>query len=388
MRLWMYVLGIIIFASCANLQKAFDSRNYDTVITQFLKKKKTTDEEISLFVKSYHAVLDRDKSKITTLKSLNNGEKWEEIFELYTTIQDRQNKILRVLPIYYSNGEKAIIETFDLSAALEESRQNSAQYYYDQGIKLLNSSSKSSIRQSLDYFNASKKFYINYKDVNELIAEAQYKGKNFVLLLVDKNPALLIPPAFEQSILDNITLNQNDSWLHIDYRQNNQLKYDYVINLNLYDIQISPDAIKEKTSREEKTIEDGWQYVLDNRGNVKKDSLGNDIKVPKYKKIYCDIREIRMNKTAKVFGDATIYDAQSKSYIKSQKCTGNAAFDYTYYQYEGDRNALSSATQQMLNNPPALFPNTFDMVERSKEELIRCYKDFISNNYAALTYTR
>lgn len=386
MKFWKFVGLIFFFTSCANLQKSYDSRNYDAVINQFLKKKKTSDEDIALFEKSYNAVLDRDKSKITTLKSINNGDRWEEIFELYSTINNRQNKILQALPLYYSNGNKATIETFDLSAALEESKQNSAQYYYDQGIQLLNSNSKNSIRQSLDYFNASKKFYINYKDVNELIAEAEYKGKNFVLLLVEKNPALFIPPAFEQSILDNITFTQNAKWLQIDKQPNNQIKYDYVIKLNLYDVQVSPDALKEKNFREEKTIEDGWQYVLDSRGNVKKDSLGNDIKIPKYTKIFCDVREFQMHKSAQVFGDATIYDATSKNFIKNQKCTGNAAFDYSYYQYDGDKKALSNATLQKLNNMPMLFPTTFDMIERSKEELTRCYNDFISNNYSALSY--
>lgn len=380
---------IICLASCESIKKSFESRDYDSVVAQYTqKKKKASDEEISMFEKAYKAALERDKEQIATLKSLNNGERWEDIFDLYSKINARQNSVIRLLPVYYSNGTKAAIETFDLNAALEESRQNSAQYYYDHGVKLLNSNIKSSIRQSVDYFNASKKFYINYKDVNELIEQAQTKGKNYVLLLVEKNPSLMVPPSFERSILDNVKLTQKDQWVNIDYYRKENVIYDYVVKLNLYDIQVSPDALKEYNTTEEKTVADGWQYVLDGNGNVKKDSSGNDIKVPKYSKISCQVRETRMNKTAQVFGDATIYNAQTKDYLKNQKCTGNAAFDYSYYQYNGNKDALSSATLSKLGNPPALFPNTIDMVERSKDELIRCYQDFVLANYNAFAYSK
>lgn len=370
------------------MKKSFESRDYDRVITQFLKENKFDDDELQLFEKSYKAALERDKEKIAVLKSLNNGDRWEEIFDLYTKINTRQNNVLRILPLHYTNGEQANIETFNFSSVLEESKQNAALYYYDQGLKLFNSGVKSSIRQSVDYFTASKKFYINYKDVNELIDQAELKGKNYVLLLVEKNPVLLLPPAFEQSILENIKLTQRDNWVNIDYKRKDNVVYDYVVKLNLYDIQVSPDALKEYNFTEEKTIADGWQYVLDDRGNVKKDSLGNDIKIQKYTKISCQVRETRMSKTAQIFGDATVYDAQTKDYLRNQKCTGNAAFDYSYYQYNGNKEALSAATLSKLGNPPMLFPNTFDMVERSKEELIRCYQDFIYANYNAFAYAR
>lgn len=387
-QLSIFLLSISIF-SCQSIKKSYDSRNYDAVVAQFIqKKKKPSDEEIAMFEKAYKGALERDKEQISTLKSLNNGDRWEQIFDLYTKINARQNSVLRLLPVYYSNGSKATIETFDMTAALEESRQNAAQSYYDQGVKLLNSGVKSSIRQSLDYFSASKKFYINYKDVNELMDQALAKGKNYVLLIVEKNPALFVPPSFEQSIVDNVKLTQKDQWVNIDYRRKENVVYDYVVKLNLYDIQVSPDALKEINTVEEKTIEDGWQYVLDSRGNVKKDSLGNDIKVPKYTKISCQVKETRMNKTAQVFGDATIFDAQTKDYIKNQKCTGNSAFDYSYFQINGNRDALSAATLSKLGNPPALFPNSLDMVDRSKNELIRCYQDFISANYNAFAYAK
>lgn len=388
MKNFSILIICLILISCHSVKKSFESRDYDSVVSYFTQKKKVSDDEISMFEKSFKAALDRDKEKITQLKAINNGERWEEIFDLYTKINTRQNSVMRVIPVFYSNGTKADIEIFNLSAALEESRQNAAQSYYDQGLKLLNSNNKTSIRQSLDYFNASKKFYINYKDVNELMQQALDKGKNYVLLLVEKNPSLMVPPSFEQNILDNVKLTQNEQWVNIDYRKKENIVYDYVVRLNLYDIVVSPDALKETQNTEEKTIEDGWQYVLDYKGNVKKDSLGNDIKIPKYTKISCLVKETRMTKSTQVFGDATVYNAQTKDFVKNQKCTGNAIFDYSYIQLFGDKNAVSDATLKKLGNVPLQFPTTFEMVERSRAELIKCYQDFVLANYNMFQYVK
>jgi len=122
---------IILLVSCQSIKKSFESRDYESVISQFLKSNNFDDEELSMFEKSYKAAFERDKQQITVLKSLNNGERWEEIFDLYTKINTRQNNVLRLLPLHYTNGDEAIIETFNFSSVLEESKQNAAQFYYD-----------------------------------------------------------------------------------------------------------------------------------------------------------------------------------------------------------------------------------------------------------------
>jgi hypothetical protein len=392
MKYLIYSL-ILIFAlnlsSCTSVKKSYEKRDYEEVVSRFLDKNKYDDLDLSYFEKSYTRVVESDKAKILALKTINtNGERWEEIFDLYAKINERQNKLLRLFPLNYTNGEKANIEIFNFTAALDEARINAAEFYYDQGIKLLRSGIKSQIRQSLEYFNASKKYYISYKDINDLIAEAEFKGKNYVLLIVDKNPAIFLPPSFEQSILDNVKLTNPDQWVNIDYKPKENVNYDYVVKLNLYAVNVSPDALKETSETEEKTIEDGWQYLLDSKGNVKKDSLGNDIKVPKYTKISCVVKATTMNKTAQVIGDATIYQYATKDYLKNTKCTGNATFDYVFYQIAGNKNALSTETINKLNNPPRNFPSTFEMIELSKNELIKCYQDFILSNYNAFAYAK
>jgi hypothetical protein len=89
----LYILIPLLLFSCQSIKKSFESRDYDSVIYQFTQKKKVSDEEINMFEKAYKAALERDKERITNLKRINNGDKWEEIFDLYTQINTRQNNV-------------------------------------------------------------------------------------------------------------------------------------------------------------------------------------------------------------------------------------------------------------------------------------------------------
>ncbi|HPH19648.1 MAG TPA: hypothetical protein PLE32_12750 [Haliscomenobacter sp.] len=50
--------------------------------------------------------------------------------------------------------------------------------------------------------------------------------------------------------------------------------------LMLRDVQVSPGTMRERQYEEQNQIQDGWVYEYDTRGNVKKDTAGNDIKYP------------------------------------------------------------------------------------------------------------
>ena len=64
------LLSVILF-SCQSIKKSFESKNYDSVIEQFLKLKNFDDQELSMFEKSYNDALDNDKEKIINLKNIN-----------------------------------------------------------------------------------------------------------------------------------------------------------------------------------------------------------------------------------------------------------------------------------------------------------------------------
>ena len=74
-------------------------------------------------------------------------------------------------------------------------------------------------------------------------------------------------------------------------------KYDYFVNVNVRNIAVSPDQTMQRDTVVKKDVEDGFSYQLDKKGNVMKDSLGNDIKTKKYKTLQCALIETIQSKS-------------------------------------------------------------------------------------------
>ena len=61
-----------------------------------------------------------------------------------------------------------------------------------------------------------------------------------------------------------------------------------------------------------KDVEDGFTYQLDKKGNVMKDSLGNDIKTKKYKTLQCALIETIQSKACRIDGDIEVDSDKSE----------------------------------------------------------------------------
>jgi len=149
--------------------------------------------------------------------------------------------------------------------------------------------------------------------------------------------------------------------------------------LNLNEIHASPEQIKEIHYSETKEIQDGFQYALDSNGNVLKDSLGNDIKVPKYVKVTCNIIEIHQFKSVAVGSRISVFNDANQP-ILHEVLTGEWVFDNRYITFAGDERAMSEETKQKLNWRPLPFPATEYMILQTTDVLKNMSKDFVYRN--------
>ena len=124
-----------------------------------------------------------------------------------------------------------------------------------------------------------------------------------------------------------------------------KITYDYYVDLVLQFIDISPDLVSDKDYVEKKTIEDGFTYVLDSKGNVMKDSLGNDIKVKKYKEITCTVIETLQQKDCTIKGNLEIISVNPKQLLKKEPVAATTHFEHLSARAIGDINALKPETK-------------------------------------------
>ena len=140
---------------------------------------------------------------------------------------------------------------------------------------------KINIREAYSIFEYIESINPNFEETRELMVEAHEKGKDYVLVGIENRTRQIIPAQLEYDLLDFNTYGLNQFWTVYHAKKEAAITYDYEMQLQLRRILISPEELREKQLVRKKQIVDGWEYQLDENGNVAKDSLGNDIKVDK-----------------------------------------------------------------------------------------------------------
>lgn len=375
MKYLYLIISIVIFniLSCTSVKKSFEKKDYNTtintVIDRINKNKKVTDEEIEFLELAYNRVVENDQSKILQLQESNSINAWSEIFNSYTNMMQRQDAIMRIAPIYYTDGRTFSPIQNDYRSARENAREKIAESHYNEAVNLLRTSSRSNARLAYNHLDCIFFYYKDYKDAAQLMDVAKDKGTTHILLTVEKNPQLFLPQDFENELLNFDYSRSLNNWMALYNNSNERQNFDFAVKLIITESYVSPGIIKENTYKDERKIEDGWQYVYDSKGNVAKDSSGNDIKTPKYTILSARVTEAQMNRSATIRGSVDFYDYQNRRIVKQEVAQGESVFNYQYAIYNGNIKALSNESLKKIKNTPAPFPTDADMILLATEQL-------------------
>jgi len=370
---------ILLAAGCTTSKQYLEKGNFDMATKKAISKlRKNPDnvKQLAVLTQAYKQANRQNLDRIDYLRKTGQPDIWEEVFQNYNALKNRQD-MAKSLPQHILTAIG--FEYHDYDQDLIEAEKKACDYYYALGTKLLKSNDKMSARQAYSEFTKIKKHYSEYKDVNELIRQAELKGTTYVILYMQNNSNAILPKDFEYEFLKISLAGLNKKWVQYDTREQDGLAYDYAIVVNLKMIDVSPERLKEKIWTESKTIQDGWTYQLDSRGNVMKDSLGNDIKVPRYVKTECHVKEIAQNKEAVLSGKVDFYNNVSKQLITSENIIANSVFSNGYLMANGDLRALTPETQKRLGSAPLPFPSDFDMILMANEFLQKAVMDVVNN---------
>lgn len=149
------------------------------------------------------------------------------------------------------------------------------------------------------------------------------------------------------------------------------------MSLQLAQINISPEQLREKEFVRERDIKDSWQYKLDRNGNVMKDSLGNDIKIDKLVTARATVLQIGQFKTSEVIGVVVFKDLAAKKLLDKFPIKSQFTIENYFASYRGDKRALLPEDVNLINNPRVLFPPNEQMVFDCGEDLKQQFKRII-----------
>lgn len=381
-------LFLIACGGVKKTQEALNTGNYDFVIQEAvnqLKKNKTNKRKqqyVILLEEAYGKALDRDLATIKFLKADGNPEKLEDIYNTYVAIRNRQEIIKPLLPLpILEKGKNAQFKIQDFSSELISTKNQLSEHLYTNATALLRSTKqKYEFREVYEDFKYINEISPNYKDTRRLMEEAHVKGTDFVLVTLNNSTDKVIPQRLEEDLLNFNTYGLNDLWTVYHGTEIDQIDYDFGLILDLREILISPEQIREKQIIKEKQVVDGWKYATDDNGNVLKDSLGNNIKVDKFKNVRCELYEFTQFKTTRVAGQVKYINFKSKQLIEAFPISSEFAFEHSYANFDGDRRALDQQYIDLTNLRAVPFPSNEQMVYDTGEDLKAKLKYIITRN--------
>ncbi len=347
-----------------------------------LRKKPTDEKTIAILKQSYENAKRQDLERVKYLRMENKPDSWDEVFKIFLRLKDRQSMVSTITPLNYSGGVLAF-EYVDYDEEIIRAKEKAAEYYYKRGNDYLRSGSRFDARAAYADFQVVKQYYFDYRGVDELISEARSKGMSYAAITVIDQTIFKIPASFKDKLIpDDLTPLKSD-W--VDVRETDNMQgMDYKIEVVLKNINLSPKNENEKIYMKSKEVEDGWEYVLDSKGNVMKDSLGNDIKIKKYKTVTCTVKEHLQKREVSIEGFVNFRDLEKNTIIKQIPIGANNVFQNVYASANGDLSILDVTTKALLEKGPLPFPNDMEMIYMAGDALKESVKGAVLNNKSAL----
>ncbi len=388
-KLLPLLLIAVLIGSCSSVKKteqALNTGNYDQAINIALNKlrtnkgKKGKQPYILMLEQAYVKVVERDKNAITYLEKEGNPANLERMYNTYTALKNRQERIKPLLPLFLiDEGRNAHFSLDNYDQKIISTKEKLSEYLYNNAKNLLGSAT-----QKVDYRNVYEdlmyldKISPGYRNIKGMIEEAHHKGTDFVKVLMKNNTNVIIPKRLESDLLNFGTYGLNDLWTVYHSQPQRSIRYDYAMEIALREINISPEQIKERQLQKEKLVKDGWEYLLDENDEIVVDDKGEKVKVDKMVKVHCEYYEFTQFKATNVVGNVQYRNLNTRQLLDAFPIASEYVFQHVYATYNGDKRALEDTLLGFLGQRAVQFPSNEQMVFDSGEDLKNKIKGIIT----------
>jgi hypothetical protein len=378
-----------MIAACGGVKKtqeALNTGNYVTAMDKAIKNlaenktKKGNQEYITLLEEAFAKNAEREEQEIAFLQNDGNPANLETIYNKYVQLKRIQERIKPLLPLRINDqGRNARFHFENYDNDILNTKDKLSEHLYENAIGLLKSAKyKSDFRAAYDDLKYLQEINPGYKETVSKMDEAYNKGLEFVRVEIGNLTEQIIPERLERELLDFNAFGIDNFWLQYHTNPLANVKYDYAMNLDFMEINVSPERVNETQIIKEKQIADGWEYLLDRDGNAVKDSLGNKIKVDKMRTVTCKFFQFTQTKSAQIGAKVRFTDLKSGQEINAYPLSSQFVFEHIFANYQGDKRALENDLLVYLNAREVPFPSNEQMVYDAGEDLKARLKGIIA----------
>ena len=370
----------IVFIACGGVKKTqqnINTGNYSNAIEDALgnlaksKTKKKHQPYILMLEEAFDKYSQRELEQIAFLENDENTAHLEAIYNSYNNLRTIQQRIKPLLPLrIIEQNRNAEFEFANYDNDLLDAKDELSEYLYDNTSELLaKATSKFDYRKAYDDFVYLEKINPGFEDTKLQKEQAHEQGIDYVKVGMVNNTDQIVPAKLSAELLNFNTYGLDNLWTVYHTNPLSNVAYDYDMEVSLKDINISPEQVNEKQIIKEKQIKDGYKYAVDTNGNVVRDSLGNKIKVDKFKTVKCNFYQFTQFKEAQVTGVVSFTELKKQQQLNSYPLSSAFIFEHVYANYDGDKRALDNDLVSLLKLAAVPFPSNEQMVYDAGEDL-------------------
>lgn len=389
MKKVLLLTAILMMAACGGVKKtqeALNTGNYTTAMNKAIKNlaenktKKGNQEYITLLEEAFAKNTDRELQEIAFLQNDGNPANLEKIYNKYLQLKNTQERIKPLLPLFINEeGREARFDFVNYDNRILNTKDDLSEHLYESASNLLASAKyKADFRAAYDDLKYLQEINPGYRETVAKMDEAYNKGLEYVRVKIGNQTQQIIPERLEKELLDFNAFGIDNFWLQYHTNPLKNIKYDYAMNVDFMEINVSPERVNETQIIKERQIKDGWEYLLDNDGNVVKDSLGNKIKVDKMRTVTCKFFQFTQTKSAQIGAKVSFTDLKNGQEINAYPLSSQFVFEHIFANYQGDQRALDDDLLVYLNAREVPFPTNEQMVYDAGEDLKARLKGIVS----------
>lgn len=380
---------LVFITSCAlkHTQELVHSGDYDNAITiavsslESNKDKKSKQDYVYLLEEAFAKAKERDLNTLNLLEKENNPAQIERIYQLYVGLNNRQEKIKPLLPLQLLKENRTAVFAFEnYNDKLVTAKNALSNYLYANAKALLKSTYKMDFRKAFDDFTYLNQINPNFKDVNELLKEAKFKGSDYVLVSTKNETNMIIPVRLQNDLLDFNTYGLNDKWTVYHNTEQDGIRYDFGVRIRFREVVISPEQIKEKEFIKEHRIKDGQKKLIDANGKEVLDEKGKVVFVDNWKDVTVKVNEFRQFKSCIITAKVDFSNWTTNQLLQSFPLSSEFIFENVYANYKGDRRAADDSYFPNFNKKTIPFPSNEQMIYDAGEDLKNKLKGILNQN--------
>jgi hypothetical protein len=220
----------------------------------------------------------------------------------------------------------------------------------------------------------------DYRDAFSLMRESRDLGTNHIRIVQQNASNSWIPDYLAGRILGDFAIDDG-FWTKFHFATDTGRYADVEAILTITGVDVGPQSMREDVDRRSRSIEDGWDYVLDENGNVAKDSSGNDIKQARYVTARADVIRTTQEKMAYIRAEFKAIDLHTGRILATMPLNGTARFAHTAQWFVGDERALRSRDRRYVGLQA--FPSDEQLIIQAANALKPLFLKELKRDYYA-----